>query len=195
MARQKTSADPILSLRIKTLRKKHKITQEKLAADIGVTDQTIRKYESGKFGVPYSSIVAIAKVLNCHEDYLLGLTPIESREEYEKAEAVLDAFGAYLDPIYKHWYEKREQEHNRRSTLLRCIGGFSLKKDTVTEEHEEIDIFSIQTVTGKTYQFKTEIEFNEFFEHFIEDTGKLLRFHLFEFETKTSEETLSNSVK
>ena len=188
MAKLKTAADPILSARIKSLRKKRKITQEKLAEEIGVTDQTIRKYESGKFGVPYSSIVAIAKVLDCHEDYLFDLTTIESREEYEKAEASLHAFTEFIDPIYKRWCEKREHEYNQRSTLLQIIGGNLLQKDTIIEDHEEVDIFSIQTQNGHTLQFKSEKEYNTFFEQFIKDARRLLSFHLFEYESRENKE-------
>lgn len=59
--------------RIRFLREEKKITQEELANYVGTTKQTIFKYETGIItNIPMNRIIAIAKVLNCTPEYLLG---------------------------------------------------------------------------------------------------------------------------
>ena len=85
MAKTKILPNPILSERIKLARVSHepKITQAALAEMIGVTDQTIRKYESGNYGVPKMAMKQIAKALGCCVEFLQGETLYFSAEEYE----------------------------------------------------------------------------------------------------------------
>ena len=195
MAKVKIKPDPILSRRIRDLRKKRKITQEKLAEEIHVSDQTIRKYESGKFGVPYNSIIAIAQVLACPADYLLDVTDCDSVEEYEKEQAEIDEFMAFANPILKAFMEQREQNLKQRKGLVECVDGYKLTRSFLLEPTapnsqncHDVEIYTIQTPENSTYRFRSVAEYDLFFDELIDDVRKLLRYHLFEYEARINEE-------
>jgi len=60
---------------LKELRSKHKITQEQLAAAIGVERSSIGKYEGNQSVIPSVDVLkAIADYFNVTTDYLLGRT-------------------------------------------------------------------------------------------------------------------------
>lgn len=61
-------------MRLKQLRKKHKISQLKLAMDLGVSQNTISRYESGKREADYATLVQLADYFNVSIDYLLERT-------------------------------------------------------------------------------------------------------------------------
>ena len=78
--------------RIKTLRKKNDLTQEKLADYLCVSYQAVSKWECGASLPDLSLIVPLAKLLHVTTDELLGMTPQESDKRkleydllYEKA--------------------------------------------------------------------------------------------------------------
>lgn len=59
--------------RIYSLRKKKKFTLEELGKRVGVSKQTIHRYESGEIShIPYENIKAIANALGCTPGYLMG---------------------------------------------------------------------------------------------------------------------------
>lgn len=60
--------------KIKELRKKNDMTQEKLADLLGVTYQSVSKWECGVTSPDLSLIPPLTKLLHCTSDELLGLT-------------------------------------------------------------------------------------------------------------------------
>lgn len=64
-ARQATKADAIIGRRIKAMRVARHVSQDDLAAAIGVTYQQIQKYESGFTRVAASRLCDIAGALDC----------------------------------------------------------------------------------------------------------------------------------
>lgn len=70
--------------RIKELRKKKDLTQEKLADMLGITHKAVSKWECGMTIPDISMIVPLARLLNVSTDELLGMTKIES--DKQKAE-------------------------------------------------------------------------------------------------------------
>ncbi|MBQ8398458.1 MAG: helix-turn-helix transcriptional regulator [Clostridia bacterium] len=71
--------------RIKDLRKKNDLTQEKLADFLGVTYQSVSKWECGVTMPDLSLIVPLAKLLHVSTDELLGVNEIDKRlEELEE---------------------------------------------------------------------------------------------------------------
>ena len=60
--------------RIKELRKELDYTQNKLAQVLGVTQDSISLWESGKRIPDTQYIIALAKFFNVTSDYLLGLS-------------------------------------------------------------------------------------------------------------------------
>ncbi len=73
-----------LGQRIKTLRKKNDLTQEKLADYLGVTYQSVSKWETGTTMPDLGLIVPLAKLLHVSADELLGMN--ESDESTKRAE-------------------------------------------------------------------------------------------------------------
>jgi len=69
--------------RLKQLRKSKKITQEQLAAVIGVERSTIGKYESTNTMPSNEILIALAKFFNVSVDYLLGNETGNSHLKYD----------------------------------------------------------------------------------------------------------------
>ncbi len=73
--------------RIKTLRKKNDMTQEKLADFLHVSYQAVSKWECGLANPDLSLIVPLTRLFNVSADELLGLTS----EEFDERKAYFDA--------------------------------------------------------------------------------------------------------
>ena len=63
---------------LKQCRKKQGVSQAELASRLGVTQQAVGKWESGKSSPDPSTVARIAELLNTTADYLLGLTASSS---------------------------------------------------------------------------------------------------------------------
>ena len=60
--------------RLKTIREKRGISQLKLAMDLGLTQNSVSRYESGAREADYKTLVALADYFNVSIDYLLERT-------------------------------------------------------------------------------------------------------------------------
>lgn len=80
-----------INLRIKDLRKAEKLTQQQLADAVGVTFQTVSKWETGVAMPDLSVIPELAEMFRVSVDQLLGLAPLE-QEKYVKDESGTSAF-------------------------------------------------------------------------------------------------------
>ena len=87
---------------LKQCRKKQGVSQAELAAKLGVTQQAVGKWESGKSSPDPSTVARIAELLNTTADYLLGVRP---------GRALLWQLFRELDPGDRH-----------REGRLRCSG-------------------------------------------------------------------------
>ena len=85
--------------RIKELRKKNDLTQEKLADLLGVTYQSVSKWECGTTMPDLAMIVPLARVLHVSTDELLGMKPVEQDER-----------KAYFDSEYFQFWKKDHEE-------------------------------------------------------------------------------------
>ena len=56
------------------LRKYHALSQEELADKIGVSRQTLSKYETGENDIPVAILEKLADIYHTSVDYLLGRT-------------------------------------------------------------------------------------------------------------------------
>lgn len=61
--------------RLKQLRKSHRVTQEQLAAHVGISYSGYRRYESGERDMPLSIAVKLADLYGIALDELVGRTP------------------------------------------------------------------------------------------------------------------------
>lgn len=85
--------------RIKELRKKNDLTQEKLADFLGVTYQSVSKWECGTTMPDIAMIVPLARLLHVSADELLGMKPVEQDER-----------KAYFDSEYFQFWKKDPEE-------------------------------------------------------------------------------------
>ena len=80
---------------LKQCRKKQGVSQAELAAKLGVTQQAVGKWESGKSSPDPSTVARIAELLNTTADYLLGLyRPVSSTSAPEER-----FFGSYSESL------------------------------------------------------------------------------------------------
>ena len=61
-------------IRLKNLRKSKNISQQKLAMDLGMNQNSISRYETGERQADYETLIAFADYFNVSIDYLLGRT-------------------------------------------------------------------------------------------------------------------------
>lgn len=58
---------------IEAERIKHGIDKEEFSQALGVSKRTVSNWQNGRTEIPVSKLIAIASMLNCSTDYLLGL--------------------------------------------------------------------------------------------------------------------------
>ncbi len=81
--------------RIKDLIKERKTTQKKVALAIGITPSTFSRFLSDeKYNITEESIIRLARVFNVSTDFILGLTEIPDKKNYDIAELGLSVEAA-----------------------------------------------------------------------------------------------------
>ena len=81
--------------RIKDLRRKNDLTQEKLAEYLGVTDKAVSKWECGMTMPDLTLIVPMARLLNVTADELLSGTPGETDKRRAEFDRYCDEWASY----------------------------------------------------------------------------------------------------
>ncbi len=61
-------------MRLKDLRRKKKISQLKLAMDLGLNQNAVSRYENGEREADYQTLIAIADYFDVSIDYILERT-------------------------------------------------------------------------------------------------------------------------
>lgn len=70
---------------LKRLREKHGVTQQKLACAVGVSQQSINKYENHNIEPDINTLIAIADYFHTSVDYLVGHTyETDASQEFVK---------------------------------------------------------------------------------------------------------------
>ncbi len=121
---------------IRKLRAERSLTLEALGKAVGVSKQTIQRYENGKIStIPYDKIIALASALNVTPGYLMGW-------EEGKDICVIDENGEisllYEDPVIKRlnlYFEKLKMlstEHQNMVTNM--IDFLSAEEEKEKEE-------------------------------------------------------------
>ncbi len=85
--------------RVKELRKEHKITQEKLAASLGISRSAVAMYETGKCDLSNEILITCASFFDVSTDYLLGQSDIKKAPSTEDAK--LSAEEAELLKLFR----------------------------------------------------------------------------------------------
>ena len=81
--------------RLQDLMKEYKITQAELASKIGVTESSISRFLNGtKNKLTIEQIISIARIFNVSSDFLLCLTNVPDKKNYDISELGLSAESA-----------------------------------------------------------------------------------------------------
>lgn len=80
----------MFSNRLRQLRKQHKISQDSLAKQLFVSQQSVAKWESGKITPNPETLANIANIFNVSADYLLGLSENEKSPTLKEWETLTD---------------------------------------------------------------------------------------------------------
>ena len=81
--------------RIRTLRKRHGLTQDQLAAQLGISTDHLGKIELGKRGTSIDLLVQLAECLNVSVDFLLNGAAHRS----EKVQVLIAQIRLLLDEL------------------------------------------------------------------------------------------------
>ena len=102
-------ATETMGMIIRRLRREHGLTQEELAASIGVTAQAVSKWEKRISGMPdISQIVPLAGAFNVRTDVLFGLEVDGADAAIERAAALEREAGYSAEESVGLWRELKK---------------------------------------------------------------------------------------
>lgn len=91
-------------MRIQEAREAHGWTQERLANELGTTQQTVQRWETGAVDPKISKVVAISELLGVTVSYLLG-----TKSKYEYAHVDMeDENEAELVELYRNLTQEQQ---------------------------------------------------------------------------------------
>ncbi|MDE6748354.1 MAG: methyltransferase domain-containing protein [Lachnospiraceae bacterium] len=90
-----------ISLRIADLRKKNKVTQQELADSIGVSFQTVSKWETGINMPDITVLPLLAEYFSVSTDQLLGLKPLDGEAYIPEKTATKDFWNQKLEYLLR----------------------------------------------------------------------------------------------
>lgn len=90
-----------ISLRIADLRKKRRVTQQELADSIGVSFQTISKWETGTSMPDITVLPSLAEYFQVSTDQLLGLKPLDGEAYIPEKTATEDFWNCKLEYLLR----------------------------------------------------------------------------------------------
>lgn len=106
----------LLGEKLKTLRNKHKYTQQELAALVGVTKATIAAYENDTRLPSYNVLIKLSYILKTSTDYLLldkqstGIDTTGLNEEQIGALSVMADYFKACHPQTKDYFIYRQSD-------------------------------------------------------------------------------------
>lgn len=106
--------------RIKRLREKAGLSQKALAEKIGVSQQSINKYENHNIEPDIETLIRIADVFDTSVDYLIGRSEIDHKIEKLQACDLNEEELCLLDRF-------RPLEHGQRQSVLSLLEAFTGK--------------------------------------------------------------------
>ena len=114
---------------IRERRKQLGLTQQELATKVGYTDRsTIAKIEAGKIDIPQSTIVALAKALECSPGDLMGIPKEQTEFDIPNIIRAVDKLGnarrltAYVEAYAKLNDLNKSIVDNLTNSLLESQG-------------------------------------------------------------------------
>lgn len=129
--------------RLKTLRQKYGFTQAELGEKIGVNQNTVSNWESGKRNVDFSNLSKLAKIFKCTTDYLLEVSDVEKTSKkgvripvlgYVKAGIPIDRIQEIVD------YEEISEDMAKKGDFF----GLKVKGDSMEPRIKEGDVVIVR---------------------------------------------------
>ncbi len=114
--------------RLKTIRKRFKITQKSISDYLGITVRTYQRYEEGKIEPPISTLTDIAKYFNMPVDCILGNGFYSNWEDIiPYKEKILETLNAFLKNISPEIAAQLDLTSLTESELARFLPGIAEK--------------------------------------------------------------------
>ncbi|MGQ7330826.1 helix-turn-helix domain-containing protein [Streptococcus suis] len=129
--------------RLRELRKERKLTQEKLASEIGTTQLSISKWESGKYGISSKKVLALADYFGVPVGYLLGY------EASAKTDSLSDRIFNLQLEIMKNIRKMEYKEVVMLEQITR-----DLNREAIIEQSRR---YHVTTLFAKSSKVKNEI--------------------------------------
>lgn len=130
-------------IRLKELRRKKNITQQKIADVLGVSQATYSGWESERVQMDYASLITLAEFFNVSVDYLLGKPP--KRSEVLKKGISIPLYGDV--GLLKNQYVLEHigyETLGSRSAIKGVYFGIRAADDSLSPEIRENDIMIIR---------------------------------------------------
>lgn len=83
--------------RIAELRKKLGLTQTRLGEEIGVSQQTISKYENGDENIPGDMLLALSKFFRVPIDYILRKEEEQQQREQNDRKEIMELYRIWIN--------------------------------------------------------------------------------------------------
>ena len=106
---------------LKPLRTKHGISQQKLASIIGISQQSINKYENHNIEPDIDTLIRIANFFNTSVDYLIGHSNIDRVIESVQPYDLNEDEAAFIDNY-------RKLSGNEKESLKLIIENYNKKR-------------------------------------------------------------------
>lgn len=95
----------VISSRIREQRKTKRMTQADLADILGISEMTVRRWESNKSSPRIEELKLISKALGTTVDYLMGLDMPKQEEHTDDTSPTMSYWGGVLDNAKKAAHE------------------------------------------------------------------------------------------
>ena len=154
----------IIGQRINTVLAEKNIKQKDLASALGVTDNTISYFVSGKRTPNTEQIIKIAKFLDVSSDYLLGLSGAKSADEkiqYIHKYTGLDEFSIMC-------------LHNNYQTATQSSEKNKALKDKIKEVNDELQILDIESCDKLLTNSRTDQAIKQMYTSYFEFLNALI---------------------
>lgn len=129
--------------RLKILRQKYGMTQAELGKKIGVNQNTVSNWESGKRSADFPNLLKLAKIFKCTTDYLLEISDVEKISKkgvqipvlgYVKAGIPIDRIQEIVD------YEEISEDMAKNGDFF----GLKVKGDSMEPRIKDGDVVIVR---------------------------------------------------
>lgn len=136
-----------IGTRIKELRLRAKLTQEGLAAKIGVTPSAVGNYERGVSFPKEEVLMALFEALNCTPNELLG--NVKAEDEHIRKYRALDNPGRErVDRYTENELARCKQDNDNADTVLIAARKGGVPHEITLKRRGEKTIFDVPTYKG-----------------------------------------------